>query len=73
MLQLCPQKGHCNLVRRENLHYLQSTDIQLTSSEIDELRQGFDVPERVIRLLATDEKRNLLILTHIIAEASAEN
>lgn len=69
VIDFLQKQGFLAKVTYKNLHYLQSTDIQLTSGEIDELRQGFDVPERVIRLLATDEKRNLLILTHIIAEA----
>lgn len=46
-------------------------DVTLSPSEEARLREGFDLPTRILEQLAADDMRNLLIIQNVEAEVSA--
>lgn len=64
------QEGYLAKAEYVRLPYSSVKPVALTETEIETLRTSFDLPERVIKGLARDHMRNLLILNHIMSEAN---
>jgi superfamily II DNA or RNA helicase len=64
-------EGFLAKVDYTRLPYAPVGEVELTTNEIEALKDGFDLPERVIEILANDEARNLLVLHTIMTEGDA--
>lgn len=70
-IEYLQSEGFLARVEYIQLPYSPRRDLTLTDTELQALRDGFDIPERVVGGLATDKARNLLILNSIMTEANA--
>lgn len=62
-------EGYLARVEYLRLPYAPGEEITLTEAERAAIRQGFDVPDRLILQLGNDQRRNLLLIRNIMAEA----
>jgi DNA repair protein RadD len=68
-IEYLQEEGFLAKAEYVQLPYSPRRDLTLTSAELQELKDGYDIPERVITALAEDKTRNLLILNKVMAEA----
>jgi superfamily II DNA or RNA helicase len=68
-IEFLQREGYLAHVEYVHLPYAPGADFDLTADEREQLRLGLDLPDSVIRRLASDHRRNLLILTQIMKAA----
>ncbi|AEF41276.1 DEAD/DEAH box helicase [Hoyosella subflava] len=56
-------EGYLAKASFSSLHY--SSGAELTPRDLDELSDALDIPERIVRMLADDEQRNLVIVHRV--------
>lgn len=69
-IEFLQREGYLAKLEYAYLPYAPGADFDLTADEREQLRIGLDLPESVIKRLAVDHRRNLLILTRIMREAA---
>ena len=72
-VEFLQDEGYLAKVNYERLTYAPSGDFELSSEERATLQDGLDVPSSVLKKLGSDEKRNLLVLSQILDEATNSN
>lgn len=68
-IEFLHREGYLADVEYVHVPYAPIADFDLSADEREQLRLGLDLPDSVIRRLASDHRRNLLILTRIMKEA----
>jgi len=68
-IQYLVNEGYLAKAEYVTLPYSATQEICLTSEERKSLQEGFELSDRIIKSLASDHLRNLLILKHVIQEA----
>ncbi|MCX8052995.1 MAG: DEAD/DEAH box helicase [Armatimonadetes bacterium] len=68
-IEFLQKEGYLAYIQYETIPYAPGNDVELTKTEVEDLKRGFDLPERVIRRLAVDHTRNLLLIERILREA----
>jgi DNA repair protein RadD len=61
-------EGYLAKIEYVKLPFPMKGDLTWSPAEISRVREGFDLPERVIEELADDDMRNLLIIENVAAE-----
>ena len=64
------REGFLARVESISLPYAPGRELVISPAEVQALREGFDLPDRIIAALASEHARNLLVINTIMAEAS---
>ena len=62
------EEGYLATVNYERINHVLSPDFKLSDNEQLALQQGLDVTPSILKKLASDERRNLLVLNRILEE-----
>jgi superfamily II DNA or RNA helicase len=68
-IQYLVDEGYLAKAEYRPLPYFAANGISMTPDEQKDLQVGFDLPERVLKHLANDHLRNLLIIKNVMQEA----
>lgn len=68
-IQYLVDEGYLAKAEYITLPYVAGSEISLTIEEQKSLQDGFDLPERIVKHLASDHLRNLLIIKNVMQEA----
>jgi DNA repair protein RadD len=63
-------EGYLAKIEYVKLPFSMRGELTMTEAETARLREGFDLPDRVIEQLAADDMRNLLIIENVVAEVT---
>ncbi len=70
-VEFLQKEGYLARIEFERIPYAPNVEFTLTAEDASALREGFDLPNDLIRRLGADVQRNFLILQRIINEAES--
>src|SRR5262249_34105945 len=63
------QQGYLSKAEYIPLRAPAEAGVEVSEAEVQQIREGLDIPESVVKRLETNDRRNLLILSRVMEEA----